>query len=280
MLSTPFLVLFALFIAWPVFQSLLMSFTDMKIHDIRTPFAVNFVGFENYRKALADPVYQRSALNTVIFVAVGVPLTMAEGLASAIALNKGIKKFRTLFRVGFYTPVITSIVAVAVIWHFLLADNGAINQLLSWIGISGPHWLDDPSTALLSLILLSTWRNFGGSMIIFLAGLQNVPWTLHKAAMLDRAGPWKRFLHITFPQLKPTLLFVMVTTTIGYLQFFEEPFVMTKGGPLNATISASMYTYQQFGYGNYGVAGATAYLTFAVVAIATALQFHLTRERD
>lgn len=115
-------------------------------------------------------------------------------------------------------------------------------------------------------------------MIIFLAGLQSVPWSLHEAAMLDGASPWQRFWNVTLPILRPTLLFVMVTTTIGYLQFFEEPFVMTQGGPLNSTLSASMYTYQQFGFGNYGLAGAMAYITFIVIVIVTIIQFRVTRE--
>ncbi len=281
LLSLPFFVLFATFTAWPVFQSLFMSFTDMKIRDIRTPFAVNFVGFSNYVQAFTDPVYLRAALNTIIFVIIGVPLTMAAGLASAIALNKGITRFRSIYRVGFYTPVITSIVAVAVVWRFLLnPDSGLVDTALGWVGIDGPNWLGNPSTALGSLIAMVTWRNFGTGMIIFLAGLQSVPWNLHEAAMLDGASPWRRFVNVTLPLLRPTMLFVLVTTTIGYLQFFEEPFVMTQGGPLNATISASMYTYQQFGYGNYGVAGAMAYITFVVVAVVTAIQFRLTREKD
>ena len=281
LLSLPFLVLFGTFIAWPVIQSMFMSFTDMRITDIRTPFAVDFVGFENYQKALTDPVFRRAALNTGLFVLVGVPLTMACGLAAAVALNKGITRFRGFFRMGFYAPVITSIVAVAVVWRFLLQpDNGLVNTVLGWFGIDGPNWLGNPNTALLSLIAMAVWRNFGTSMIIFLAGLQSVPGELHEAGAIDGAGAWQRFWHITFPLLRPTLLFVLVTTTIGYLQFFEEPFVMTSGGPLNSTISASMYTYQQFGYGNYGVAGAMAYLTFVVIAIVTAIQFRLTREKQ
>lgn len=281
LLSLPFILLFALFTAWPLFQSLFMSFTDMRIRDIRTPFAVNLVGFDNYAKVLSDPVYHRAALNTLVFVVVGVPLTLMAGLAAAVALDKGISRFRAVYRVGFYTPVITSIVAVAVVWRFLLnPDSGLVNTALGWVGIQGPNWLGNTSTALPSLIAMVVWRNFGTGMIIFLAGLQSVPWSLHEAAMLDGASPWQRFVNITLPQLRPTLLFVLVTTTIGYLQFFEEPFVMTKGGPLNSTISASMYTYQQFGYGNYGVAGAMAYITFVVVALATVVQFRLSREKD
>lgn len=280
LLALPFTLLFLVFTIWPVLQSMFMSFTDTRVTDIRSPFSVNFVGLENYAKALGDPVFRRAALNTVIFVVVGVPLTMAAGLAAAVALDKGITKMRSFFRMGFYTPVVTSIVAVAVIWRFLLQpETGLVNTLLGYIGIDGPNWLGDTRTALPSLIAMAVWRNFGTSMIIFLAGLQAVNWSLHEAAALDGANAWKRFLHVTLPGIRPTILFVMVTTTIGYLQFFEEPFVMTQGGPLNSTLSASMYTYQQFGFGNYGVAGAMAYLTFLVIIVVTVIQFRLTREK-
>ena len=279
-LAIPFLLLFGVFTLWPVFQSMFMSFTDTRVTDIRTPFSVNFVGLDNYAKAFADPVFRRAALNTGVFVVVGVPLTIASALAAAVALDKGITRFRGIYRVGFYTPVITSIVAVAVVWRFLLQpDSGLVNTVLGFVGIDGPNWLGDTRTSLLSLIVMATWRNFGTGMIIFLAGLQSVPWNLHEAASLDGASSWQRFWNITLPLLRPTLLFVMVTTTIGYLQFFEEPFVMTQGGPLNSTISASMYTYNQFGFGNYGVAGAMAYLTFLVIVVVTLIQFRITREK-
>ena len=280
-LSVPFLLFFVAFTAWPIIQSMFMSFTDTRSRDLRKPFAVNLVGLDNYTQALSDPVYLKSALNTGIFVVVGVPLTIIAALAAAVALDKGITKFRSVYRVGFYTPVVTSIVAVAVVWRFLLQpDSGLVNTVLGWFGVDGPNWLGDQRTALGSLIAMVVWRNFGTGMIIFLAGLQSVPWQLHEAAALDGANAWHRFWNVTIPTLRPTLLFVLVTTTIGYLQFFEEPFVMTRGGPLNSTISASMYTYQQFGFGNYGVASAMAYITFIVILLVTIVQFRVTRERD
>ncbi len=279
-LAIPFTVLFLAFTVWPVAQSLFMSFTDTKQKDLRTPFAVNFIGIDNYARALSDPVFQKAAANTAYFVVVGVPLTLAVALLAAVALDKGITRFRAVFRLGFYTPVITSIVAVAVVWRFLLQpDSGLVNTVLSWFGVAGPNWLGDVQWSMPSLILMATWRNFGTGMIIFLAGLQAVPYSLQEAAAIDGASTWQRFWHITFPLLRPTLLFVSVTTAIGYLQFFEEPFVMTKGGPLNSTISLSMYTYNQFGYGNYGVATAMSYLIFVVIAVITALQFRLLREK-
>jgi multiple sugar transport system permease protein len=131
-----------------------------------------------------------------------------------------------------------------------------------------------------ALIMMASWRNFGTSMIIFLAGLQAVPWMLHEAAAIDGASAWQRFRYITIPLMRPIILFVSVITMIGYLQFFEEPFVMTNGGPLDSTISMSMYTYKQFGFGNYGYAAALSYLIFVVIAIVTAIQFRFLRENQ
>jgi len=278
-LAIPFCLLFLAFTAWPVLQSLFMSFTDTKSKDLRHPFSVNIIGLDNYTKAISDPTFLQAARNTAYFVVVGVPLTLGVALAAAVVLDRGITKFRGLFRLGFYTPVITSIVAVAVVWRFLLQENfGLINTALGWVGISGPNWLGDPHWSMPALILMATWRNFGTAMIIFLAGLQAVPFMLHEAASIDGAGAWQRFRHITLPMLRPTMLFVSVTTAIGYLQFFEEPFVMTNGGPLNSTISMSMYTYKQFGFGNYGFASSVSYIIFIVIAIVTAVQFRLLRE--
>ncbi len=279
MLALPFCLLFLVFTAWPVVQSLFMSLTDTKSRDLRKPFAVDIIGFDNFTKAFSDPVFRKSALNTAYFVVIGMPLTLGIALAAAVALDRGITKFRSAFRLGFYLPVITSIVAVAVVWRFLLQEEfGLINTVLGWVGITGPNWLGDPHWSMPGLILMAAWRNFGTAMIIFLAGLQGVPWVLHEAASIDGAGAWQRFRHITLPMLRPTLLFVSVTTSIGYLQFFEEPFVMTNGGPLNSTISMSMYTYKQFGFGNYGYAASMSYIIFVVIAIVSAIQFRLLRD--
>ncbi len=278
-LAIPFCLLFLTFTAWPVIQSFFMSFTDTKARDLRNPFAVQFIGLDNYTRALSDPIFRRAALNTAYFVVVCMPLTILIALAAAVALDKGIQRFRSVFRLGFYTPVITSIVAVAVVWQFLLRDEfGLINTVLGWVGINGPNWLGDPHWSMPGLIMMASWRNFGTGMIIFLAGLQAVPWALHEAASIDGANGWQRFRHITLPLLRPTILFVSVTTMIGYLQFFEEPFVMTNGGPLDSTISMSMYTYKQFGFGNYGYAAALSYIIFVVVAVVTAIQFRALRE--
>ncbi len=277
-LALPFLLLFTVFTAWPVISSLYMSFTDIKSRDLRSPFAVGFIGIDNFTRVFADETFRKAALNTAYFVVIGVPLTLTIALAAAIALDKGITRFRTIFRVGYYTPVVTSIVAVAVVWRFLLQpDSGLVNTILGWVGINGPDWLGSTTWSMPSLIVMAAWRNFGTSMIIFLAGLQSVPVMLHEAAAIDGASSWQRFRFITVPMLRPTMLFVSVVTCVGYLQFFEEPFVMTQGGPLDSTISVSMFTYQQFGFGNYGFAAATSYVLFVVVVALTAVQFRLLR---
>jgi multiple sugar transport system permease protein len=278
--ALPFLALFAVFMAGPVLASLTMSFTDFTSRDLRTPLAVNLVGLENYTRLLSDERFLRSAVNTVYFVAVGIPLTMVLALAVAVALNSGVNRFRTFFRVGFYIPVVTSIVAVAVVWRFILQpDSGLLNQVLGWVGIDGPHWLQSTTWAMPSLIVMAAWRNMGTLMVIFLAGLQTIPRDLHEAAMVDGAGAWRRFRSITLPLLRPTLLLGAVLTGVGYLQFFEEPFVMTKGGPLDRTLSTAFFTYNQFGFGNYSYAAAASYLLFLAIVVLTLVQFRLLRSR-
>jgi multiple sugar transport system permease protein len=279
-LVLPFAVLFLAFTAGPVLGSLGMSFTDMRQRDLRTPFAVNGVGFDNYAKALQDDTFRKAAFNTAYFVVVGVPLTLVVALAAAVLLDRGVKKFQSLFKVAYYLPVVTSIVAIAVIWRFVLSpDAGLLNTVLGWFGIDGPNWLASKTLAMPSLIAMAVWRNFGTPMIIFLAGLQSIPQSVEEAGQIDGAGPWQRFRYLILPLLRPTILFTSVTAGIGYLQFFEEPFVMTQGGPLNSTLSVSMYTYQQFGFGNYGLATSMAYLLFVVIAVITFIQFRLLREK-
>jgi multiple sugar transport system permease protein len=279
--SLPFLALFMVFTIGPVIASFLMSFTDLRSADIRNPLAVALVGLDNYSKLFSDETFHKAAFNTAYFVVVGVPLTMGLALAVAVGLDSGITRFRTFFRVGYYLPVVTSIVAVAVVWRFLLQpDSGIVNTLLGYVGIEGPSWLRSQTWAMPSLIAMSAWRNMGSLVIIFLAGLQVVPKEMHEAAAIDGAGAWARFRYITLPMMRPTLLFGGVITTIGYLQFFEEPFIMTRGGPLDSTLSSAYYTYNQFGFGNYSYAAAMAYVLLVVIALVTAVQFKLFGSKD
>jgi len=234
---------------------------------------------DNYARLLSDAKFWKSLGNTVYFVVVGVPLTLALGLLIANALSRGITRFRTAFRVGYYLPVITSIVAIAVVWRFLLnPDFGLINLLLAQIGVNGPNWLANPTLAMPSIIAMAVWRNVGFAMVVFVAGMQAIPSMLYEAASIDGAGRWQSFRYVTLPMLRPTILFMLVITTIGYLQLFEEPFVMTGGGPLDATLSVTMYMYQQgFQFFHQGYASAIAYVLFVIVAIVAFLQFRFLR---
>ncbi|CAM5606169.1 carbohydrate ABC transporter permease [Streptomyces canus] len=276
---SPFVLLFGVFGIWPVFSSLSMSVTDITSRDVRTPFSVNFVGLENYTALFDDPTFVRAALNTLYFVAVGIPLTMVLSLAIAVALNSGIQRAKGFFRVAYFAPVVTSIVAVAVVWRYLYKPDGMINSLLSVVGISGPDWLNDPHWSMPALILMAVWRHFGIPMVIFLAGLQSIPPELHEAAVVDGASRWRAFRSVTLPLLRPTTLVVAVLLSISYLQFFEEPFVMTSGGPLDSTTSISYYAYQQFGFGNYGLASAASYVLVTAIALLSLLQFRIFRAR-
>jgi multiple sugar transport system permease protein len=276
--ALPFLLLFAVFMLVPIVTAFVTSFTDLTSRDVANPFAVNFVGLENYLEVLSDPKFHKAAQNTLVYVLIGVPLTMALGLLAAVGLNQGIVKFRTVFRVGYYLPVVTSIVAVAVVWRFLLGTEvGLINGTLSIFGIDGPGWLTDERFALWSLIAMAAWRGLGFLMVIFLAGLQTIPADLYEAAEVDGAGRWQRFLHVTLPLMRPTLLFGAVITGAGWLQFFEEVFVMTQGGPLNATVSAAYLAYSQFGFGNWGYTAAMAFVLFVAIALLTLVQFRIFR---
>ena len=279
--ALPFVLLFTVFTAGPVLMSLAMALTDIRSRDLRNPLAVSFVGLDNFAAVFADPVFRKAAMNTAVFVLVGVPLTLTLSLGIAVVLNAGITRAKTFFKVGYYMPVVTSIVAVAVVWRFLLhPDSGLLNEALSLVGIEGPDWLGSTTWALPSMIAMATWRSMGTLIIIFLAGLQGVPTALHEAAALDGANVWQRFRFITVPEIRPTLLFGAVITGIGYVQFFEEPFVMTQGGPLNSTLSVAFHTYNQFGFGNYGYAAAMSYVLFLAVVVLALVQFRLLGERD
>jgi multiple sugar transport system permease protein len=277
--ALPFVILFGVFLALPILAAFLFSFTSFGLRDITNPIGASVVGVDNYARLLSDAKFWKSLGNTVYFVVVGVPLTLALGLVIANALSRGITRFRTAFRVGFYLPVITSIVAIAVVWRFLLnPDFGLINLLLAKVGITGPNWLANSALAMPSIIAMAVWRNVGFAMVVFVAGMQAIPSMLYEAASIDGAGRWQSFRYVTLPMLRPTILFMLVITTIGYLQLFEEPFVMTGGGPLDATLSVTMYMYQQgFTFFHQGYASAIAYVLFVIVAIVAFLQFKFLR---
>ncbi|CAN5216617.1 sugar ABC transporter permease [soil metagenome] len=278
--ALPFSLLFLTFMIGPLVISLILSVTDMTSRDVRDPFAVAFVGFDNVVQLFGDDKFLKAIGNTAYFVGIGVPLTVVVALLLALALNNGIQRFRAVFRVGFYTPVVTSIVAIAVVWKYILEPDGLFNQALSAVGISGPDWLHDTTFAMPSLIFMAMWRNMGTLMIIFLAGLQGVPEEVYEAAKVDGASSFRRFIDLTLPLMRPTILLGSVLISVYYFQFFEEAFVMTGGGPLNSTLSVTYYTYNQFGFGNYGLASAASYVLAIAIGLISLLQFRLLRSKD
>ncbi|MGI5131893.1 carbohydrate ABC transporter permease [Pseudonocardia sp. CA-107938] len=279
LLVAPFVAVFGVFTAGPVLLSLFMGFTDVRSSDLQSPFAVNTVGFANYAALLADPTFLRSILNTLYFVVIGVPLTAGIGLVLAVALNTGINRLKGVFRVAFYAPVITNVVAVAIIWQYAFNASGPINQALATIGLAGPNWLGDERLAMPVVILLGVWKNFGTAMVLFLAGLQTIPTDVYEAAALDGAGRWRQLRSITLPLLRPTTLLVSVLITVFYLQVFDEPYLLTDGGPLGSTQSMALYTYHQFGFGNYGTAAASSYVLVVIVAVVSVIQFRSLRSK-
>jgi multiple sugar transport system permease protein len=279
--SSPFVLLFAVFLLIPIVASLVLSFTSFGIGNIQSWSTAEFVGLDNYTKLLHDELFLKAVRNTAYFVVVGVPVTVIGALLLASALNQGIGRLRAVLRVGYYLPVVTSIVAIAVIWRYLLEpDVGLVNTLLGKAGIDGPSWLGDPRTTMPSIIALGVWRNVGAAMVIFLAALQTVDPQLYDAARVDGARGGQMFRHVTVPAIKPAILFVTVITSIGYLQVFEEPFVMTgpRGGTQQSAFTLSMDVYQQgFGFFNLGYASAIAYTLFSAIVVLAILQFRFLR---
>nr|WP_240933627.1 sugar ABC transporter permease [Cellulomonas sp. IC4_254] len=277
--AAPFVLSFGVFGLVPLLSSFGMAFTDLRVNDIRTPFAVDFVGLGNFAEVLSDTTFLRALRNTLGFVVVGVPLSLFSALVLAVMLNSLGRRAATFFRVGYYTPVVTTIVAVAVVWRIMYQPNGLINSLLADIGIDGPNWLGDTRTALPALTLMAVWRSIGSSMVIFLAGLQAIPSDVKEAAMMDGASTVQRFFRITIPMMMPTILLNAILTTTGFMQFFDEPFVMTNGGPLQSTTSIALYVFNQFQWGNYSVGAAGAYVLFAIISIFAIIQFRFFRQR-
>jgi len=279
---SPAIATLLIFFFFPVVAAFLMSFTDFDIYSFGNIKRVRFVFLDNFIYLFSDPLFWKSLLNTSYFVLIGGPLTIVVSLLAAIALNARILYFKSLFRLAFFMPVVTTLVAVAVVWRYLYHPRfGVINYLLSFIGIQPIDWLGDPLWAMPALILLAIWKNFGYHMMIFLAGLQTIPDYLYEAARLDGAGWWRQFRHVTIPQLAPTTFFVTIMTIIGYFQFFAEPYIMTKGGPLNATLSIVLYLYQQgFQWWRMGYASAIAFVLFLFVFAFAIIQLVMRKNRE
>ena len=278
---TPALVLIGLFFFLPVAASLLLSVTDFDIYALGNSSLARFVGPRNYANLIHNPTFWTAVKNTFYFALVGGPLTVATSLGAALLVNARAIRLRGLFRTIYFTPFVTTLVAIAVVWRYLYHPKyGLLNYLLAHIGIGPIDWLGDPRWAMPAIILMAIWKNFGYNMLIFIAGLQSIPEELYEAARIDGANAMRRFWHVTIPQLAPTFLFVGVVTMIGYFQLFAEPYVMTGGGPLRATTSLVLFMYEEgFRWWRMGVAAAIAFVLFGIILLWTLLQMRLQRER-
>jgi multiple sugar transport system permease protein len=275
----PALLVISVFFFLPVLAALVMSLTDFDIYALANLDNLRFVGLRNYVQLLQTPLFWQALGNTLYFVVAGVPLSIAASLGAALLLHSRLTRLKGLFRTAFFAPVVTSLVAVAVIWRYLLHTRyGMINYGLGELGISPVDWLNDPHWAMPAIILFALWKNFGYNMIIFLAGLQSIPDDLYEAAGLDGAGVWSQFRYITWPMLGPTLLMVSILSMSGYFQLFAEPYVMTQGGPVQSTVSVLYFMYEQgFKWWNLGAASAVAFVLFAIMFCVTLLQLRFAR---
>ncbi len=278
----PSLLIIALFFFMPVIAAFAMSFTDFDIYALGNLDYLRFVAFKNYSTLLSDPLFWTAIKNTFYFVMVGGPLSVAASLAAAVLLNSKFIRFKGVFRLIYFLPVVTTHVAVAIVWRYIYHPRfGLLNYLLGFIGLGPVDWLGDPNWSMPAIILLVVWKNFGYNMVIFIAGLQNIPEELYEAASIEGASAWQQFKHITIPQLAPTTLFISVITMIGYFQLFAEPYVMTQGGPLNSTLSIVLYMYQEgFRWWNIGYSTALAFMLTIIILIGTSIQFKLQKERN
>ncbi len=266
----------------PIAVAAMVSLTDLDLRGLGNPSSIEFIGLENYRQLLGDDEFWSALANTGIFILIGVPVIIVGSLAVAIALNQSSSR---LFRVltGFYfLPAITAIVAISLIWGYLLNGQfGLINYVLTTVGLDPVPWLSDPVVAKFSVAFVAIWRASGLNIVIFLAALQSIPKEYYEAAALDGAGDWRRIVSITVPLLRFAIFFVTVTTLIGWMQFFDEPYVLTKGGPTGSTTSISLYIYQQgFQFNEFGFASAASIILFVLIFVVTAVQLRGRRQAD
>ena len=267
----PALAVIGLFFLLPVVIGLGLSFTDFDLYALADWRNLRWAGLANYGQVLTLPLFWQALGNTLFFVLVGVPLSIALSLGCAVLLQSPLARLKPFFRTALFAPVVTTLVAVALIWRYLFHTRyGLINAGLGALGVDPIDWLGDPHWAMPAIVVLAVWKNFGANMIIFIAALQAIPDELYEAARLDGARRWEQFRWITLPMLGPTLLMVSVLTMAGYFQLFAEPYVMTQGGPLQSTVSVLYLMYEEgFRWWNLGQASAVAFLLFVLMVVAT-----------
>jgi len=276
LLLLPNILGFLAFTLIPVLGSFMLSFTSW---DMLSP--VKWVGVDNYASLIKDETFIKVFWNTIYFAGVSVPLGMVISLLLAVALDRDIR-FKKFYRAAYFLPVVSSMVAVAVVWQFIYnPEYGLLNYFLGMLGITGPNWLTSTSWAMPAVILTSIWKNVGFNMLIFLAGLQGISESYYEAAELDGARWHHKFWYVTVPLLSPTTFFVTVMSFIGSFQVFDTVFLMTQGGPARSTSVIVHYLYENaFKYFNMGYASAMAYVLFFMMFIVTVIQFWYQKKRS
>jgi multiple sugar transport system permease protein len=279
-MASPAVILLLVFFVVPVVLMFGLAFTNARLISPRPP---RVVGFDNFVTLFGDDVFWASLRNTAYFAVVVVPVQAGLALVLALLVNAKVRG-RNFFRTVYFVPVVTSMVVVSLLWRFIYQEDGLLNQLIKTVSFGGWHgtdWLNNPHTAMPAIMLMSIWQAVGFHMVIWLAGLQTIPAELYEAASLDGAHGWRLFRHVTWPGLRATATFILITITIGAFSLFTQISVMTKGGPLDSTTTVVFmavrtgYEQQQTGY-----AAAVSLVFFVIVLAISLLQRFLTRERS
>jgi multiple sugar transport system permease protein len=276
----PALIAIAIFFVIPVISALLLSLTDFDIYALADLKNLRFVGLQNYERLLTNPLFWGAMKNTLWFSVLGVPLAIGASLFAAVILNARTVKWRPIWRVVFFAPYVTTLVATAVLWNYMLHTKyGVINWILTSVGLPAVDWLGSPATSVPAILMFVVWKIFGYNMLIFLAVLQTVPDDLYEAARIDGAGAWKQFRHVTLPAIAPTLLLVSIISVAGFFQLFAEPYVMTQGGPAQSTVTVLYFMYEEgFKWWNLGSASAVAFILFLCIFAVTMVQLWVSRK--
>lgn len=280
--TTPVLAIILLVFVLPTALALALSVTDYSIYALADWSNLSFVGFGNFVDLLTTPLFWRALGNTAVFAMLGVPMAIGASLGAALLLHDATVKWKPLWRVLLFAPYVTSVVATAVVWRFLLNTRfGLINAGLGALGIPPVDWLGDPHASIPAILLFVTWKIFGYNMIVFIAALSAVPQDLMEAARLDGAGAWGRFRNVTLPAIGPTLLLAAVMSVAGFLQIFAEPYVMTLGGPAQSTVTVLYFMFDEgFKWWNLGQASAVAFVLFLMILALTLVQTRIGRRYE
>jgi multiple sugar transport system permease protein len=275
----PAVALLLAFGVLPILVAVLVSLTDMNLGGLGDWSRISFIGTENYRRLLSDNEFWQSLTNTGIFAILGVPAVIVVSLVIALLLNRANNRYFRALRSFYFLPAITAIVAIALVWGYLYNTQfGLFNYLLSSVGLPQVQWLSDPIWVKLSVALVAVWRGTGLNIIIFLAALQSVPKEYLEAADLDGASELRKTVSVVIPLMRFAIFFVTITTIIAWLQFFDEPFVLTKGGPLGESTSISLFLYQKgFSASQFGYASAGSVILFVIIAFVTLVQLRARR---